>query len=94
MPLPGPRAAALLAWVNSTKVHPEPLHDLSELRDCGIFIKIIRKLLRSEDGASAEEQPLPQRVQFVLQALQSESRALPGPPSSTSSPRARSQLDQ
>ncbi|XP_075598800.1 nuclear mitotic apparatus protein 1 isoform X4 [Balearica regulorum gibbericeps] len=70
MPLHGARAAALLAWVNSTKVCVDPLDDLSQLQDCGVFIRIINKIHRSEEGESALEQPLPERISFIRGFLQ------------------------
>ncbi|KAM6140011.1 LOW QUALITY PROTEIN: nuclear mitotic apparatus protein 1 [Pterocles gutturalis] len=70
MPLHGARAAALLAWVNSTKVCPDPLDDLSQLQDCSIFIRIISKIHRSEEGESVLEQPLPERISFIRGFLQ------------------------
>ncbi|NWW94682.1 NUMA1 protein, partial [Rhynochetos jubatus] len=70
MPLHGPRAAALLAWVNSTRVCPDALDDLSQLQDCSVFIRIINKLHRSEEGESVLEQPLPERISFIRGFLQ------------------------
>ncbi|NXG83805.1 NUMA1 protein, partial [Stercorarius parasiticus] len=71
MPLHGARAAALLAWVNSTKVSTDPLNDLSQLQDCNIFIRIINKIHRSEEeGESVLEQPLPERISFIRGFLQ------------------------
>ncbi|NWU73548.1 NUMA1 protein, partial [Pterocles burchelli] len=70
MPLHGARAAALLAWVNSTKVCPDPLDDLSQLQDCSVFIRIINKIHRSEEGESVLEQPLPERISFIRGFLQ------------------------
>ncbi|NXO54399.1 NUMA1 protein, partial [Aramus guarauna] len=70
MPLHGARAAALLAWVNSTKVCADPLDDLSQLQDCGVFIRIINKIHRSEEGESVLEQPLPERISFIRGFLQ------------------------
>ncbi|NXK83701.1 NUMA1 protein, partial [Amazona guildingii] len=70
MPLHGARAAALLAWVNSTHVCSEPIRELSQLRDCSVFIRIIHGKLRSEDAESALEQPLPQRIGFICAFLQ------------------------
>ncbi|XP_054663506.1 nuclear mitotic apparatus protein 1 isoform X2 [Grus americana] len=70
MPLHGARAAALLAWVNSTKVCVDPLDDLSQLQDCGVFIRIINKIHRSEEGESVLEQPLPERISFIRGFLQ------------------------
>ncbi|NXW58897.1 NUMA1 protein, partial [Eurystomus gularis] len=65
MPLHGARAAALLAWVNSTKVCPDPLDDLSQLQDCRVFLRIINKIHHSEEGESVLEQPLPERIAFI-----------------------------
>ncbi|NXQ53134.1 NUMA1 protein, partial [Anthoscopus minutus] len=59
------RVAALLAWVNSTKVCPDPLNDLSQLQDCSVFIRIIHKIHRSKEGESALDQPLPERISFI-----------------------------
>ncbi|NWS78086.1 NUMA1 protein, partial [Crotophaga sulcirostris] len=56
--------------VNSTKVCPDPLQDLAQLRDCGVFVRIIQKLHRSEDGESVLEQPLPERISFIRGFLQ------------------------
>ncbi|XP_074004550.1 nuclear mitotic apparatus protein 1 [Numenius arquata] len=70
MPLHGARAAALLAWVNSTKVCTDPLSDLAQLRDCNVFIRIINKIHRSEEGESVREQPLPERISFIRGFLQ------------------------
>ncbi|XP_010574981.1 PREDICTED: nuclear mitotic apparatus protein 1 isoform X2 [Haliaeetus leucocephalus] len=70
MPLHSARAAALLTWVNSTKVCPDPLDDLSQLQDCSIFIRIINKIHRSEEGESVLEQPLPERISFIRGFLQ------------------------
>uniref|UniRef100_A0A674GXM2 Nuclear mitotic apparatus protein 1 n=1 Tax=Taeniopygia guttata TaxID=59729 RepID=A0A674GXM2_TAEGU len=65
MSLHGARVAALLAWVNSTKVCPDPLNDLSQLQDCSVFIRIIHKIHRSKEGESVLEQPLPERISFI-----------------------------
>ncbi|NXH68656.1 NUMA1 protein, partial [Hydrobates tethys] len=70
MPLHGARASALLAWVNSTKVCTHPLDDLSQLQDCSVFIGIINKIHRSEEGESVLEQPLPERISFIRGFLQ------------------------
>ncbi|NXU24499.1 NUMA1 protein, partial [Thalassarche chlororhynchos] len=70
MPLHGARAAALLAWVNSTRVCTDPLDDLSQLQDCSVFIGIINKIHRSEEGESVLEQPLPERISFICAFLQ------------------------
>ncbi|KAM6386249.1 LOW QUALITY PROTEIN: nuclear mitotic apparatus protein 1 [Alca torda] len=70
MPLHGARAAALLAWVNSTKVSTDPVNDLSQLQDCNVFIRIINKIHRSEEGESVLEQPLPERISFIRGFLQ------------------------
>ncbi|NXK00552.1 NUMA1 protein, partial [Corythaixoides concolor] len=70
MPLHGARAAALLAWVNSTRVCTDPLGDLSQLQDCDVFIRIINKLHRSEEGEYVLEQPLPERISFIRGFLQ------------------------
>ncbi|XP_074957983.1 nuclear mitotic apparatus protein 1 isoform X1 [Phalacrocorax aristotelis] len=70
MPLHGVRAAALLAWVNSTGVCTDPLDDLSQLQDCSVFIRIINKIHRSEEGESVLEQPLPERISFIRGFLQ------------------------
>uniref|UniRef100_A0A8C8B1N5 Nuclear mitotic apparatus protein 1 n=1 Tax=Otus sunia TaxID=257818 RepID=A0A8C8B1N5_9STRI len=70
MPLHDARAAALLAWVNSTKVCTDPLDELSQLQDCGVFIRIIHKIHRSEEGESVLEQPLPERINFIRGFLQ------------------------
>ncbi|NWW74460.1 NUMA1 protein, partial [Climacteris rufus] len=74
MSLNGARAAALLAWVNSTKVCPDPLNDLSQLQDCSVFIRIIHKIHRSEEGESVLEQPLPERISFIRSFLQKHCR--------------------
>ncbi|NXK89560.1 NUMA1 protein, partial [Formicarius rufipectus] len=74
MSLHGARAAALLAWVNSTKVCPDPLNDLSQLQDCSVFIRIIQKIHRSKEGESVLEQPLPERISFVRGFLQKHCR--------------------
>ncbi|XP_050187278.1 nuclear mitotic apparatus protein 1 [Myiozetetes cayanensis] len=74
MSLHSERAAALLAWVNSTKVCPDPLHDLSQLQDCKVFIMIIHKIHRSKEGESLLEQPLPERISFILGFLQKHCR--------------------
>uniref|UniRef100_A0A8D2QIJ2 Nuclear mitotic apparatus protein 1 n=2 Tax=Passerellidae TaxID=1729112 RepID=A0A8D2QIJ2_ZONAL len=53
MSLHGERVAALLAWVNSTKVCPDPINDLSQLQDCSVFIRIIHKIIsQQEEGES------------------------------------------
>ncbi|NXL68746.1 NUMA1 protein, partial [Chordeiles acutipennis] len=70
MPLHSARAAALLAWVNGTRVCSDPLDDLSQLQDCHVFIRIINKLHRSEEGESVLEQPLPERISFIRGFLQ------------------------
>ncbi|XP_048807360.1 LOW QUALITY PROTEIN: nuclear mitotic apparatus protein 1 [Lagopus muta] len=70
MPLHATRAAALLAWVNSTKVCMEPLGDLSQLQDCRVFIQIINKIHRTEEGESVLEQPLEGRAAFICGFLQ------------------------
>ncbi|NXY16970.1 NUMA1 protein, partial [Atrichornis clamosus] len=74
MCLHGARAAALLAWVNSTKVCPDPLNDLSQLQDCSVFIRIIHKIHRSKEGESVLEQPLPERISFIRGFLQKHCR--------------------
>ncbi|NXG17337.1 NUMA1 protein, partial [Grallaria varia] len=74
MSLHGARAAALLAWVNSTKVCPDPLNDLSQLQDCSVFIRIIQKIHRSKEGESVLEQPLPERISFIRGFLQKHCR--------------------
>ncbi|XP_064498385.1 nuclear mitotic apparatus protein 1 isoform X1 [Pseudopipra pipra] len=74
MSLHNARAAALLAWVNSTKVCPDPLNDLSQLRDCSVFIRIIHKIHRSKEGESVLEQPLPERISFIRGFLQKHCR--------------------
>ncbi|NXA13146.1 NUMA1 protein, partial [Sapayoa aenigma] len=74
MSLHGTRAAALLAWVNSTKVCPDPLNDLSQLQDCSVFIRIIQKIHRNKEGESVLEQPLPERISFVRGFLQKHCR--------------------
>ncbi|NWV41627.1 NUMA1 protein, partial [Grantiella picta] len=74
MSLHSARAAALLAWVNSTKVCPDPLNDLSQLQDCSVFIKIIHKIHGSKEGESVLEQPLPERISFILGFLQKHCR--------------------
>ncbi|KAM6094143.1 nuclear mitotic apparatus protein 1 isoform 1-T2 [Chlamydotis macqueenii] len=70
MALHDARAAALLAWVNSTQVCTDPLAELSQLRDCSVFVGIINKIHRSEEGQSVLEQPLPERIAFVCSFLQ------------------------
>ncbi|KAM9263424.1 nuclear mitotic apparatus protein 1 [Cariama cristata] len=70
MPLHSARAAALLAWVNSTEVCADPLDDLSQLQDCSVFIRIINKIHRSEEGESVLDQPLPERISFIRGFLQ------------------------
>ncbi|NWR94771.1 NUMA1 protein, partial [Furnarius figulus] len=70
MSVHGARAAALLAWVNSTKVCPDPLNDLSQLQDCSVFIRIIQKTHRSNAEESVLEQPLPERISFIHGFLQ------------------------
>ncbi|NXF41915.1 NUMA1 protein, partial [Nyctibius bracteatus] len=70
MPLHGARAAALLAWVNSTRVWPDLLDDLSQLQDCRVFVRIINTIHGSEEGEAALEQPLPERISFVRAFLQ------------------------
>uniref|UniRef100_A0A8V0XFM0 Nuclear mitotic apparatus protein 1 n=1 Tax=Gallus gallus TaxID=9031 RepID=A0A8V0XFM0_CHICK len=70
MPLHTTRAAALLAWVNSTKACAEPLGDLSQLQDCRVFIQIINKIHRTEEGESVLEQSLAERAAFICGFLQ------------------------
>ncbi|KAL9866043.1 LOW QUALITY PROTEIN: nuclear mitotic apparatus protein 1 [Geothlypis trichas] len=74
MSLHGERVAALLAWVNSTKVCPDPVNDLSQLRDCSVFIRIIHKIHGSKEGESVLEQPLPERISFIHGFLQKHCR--------------------
>ncbi|XP_059729786.1 nuclear mitotic apparatus protein 1 isoform X3 [Haemorhous mexicanus] len=74
MSLHGARVAALLAWVNSTKVCPDPLNDLSQLQDCSVFIRIIHKIHGSKEGESVLEQPLPERISFIHGFLQKHCR--------------------
>ncbi|NXD28666.1 NUMA1 protein, partial [Spelaeornis formosus] len=74
MSLQGPRVAALLAWVNSTKVCPDPLNDLSQLQDCSVFIRIIHKIHGSKEGESVLEQPLLERISFICGFLQKHCR--------------------
>ncbi|XP_009870547.1 PREDICTED: nuclear mitotic apparatus protein 1, partial [Apaloderma vittatum] len=56
--------------VNGAKVCADPLDDLSQLRDCSVFIRIINKIHRSEEGESVLEQPLPERISFIRGFLQ------------------------
>lgn len=70
MPLHTTRATALLAWVNSTKACAEPLGDLSQLQDCRVFIQIINKIHRTEEGESVLEQSLAERAAFICGFLQ------------------------
>ncbi|NXE70142.1 NUMA1 protein, partial [Calcarius ornatus] len=74
MSLHGERVAALLAWVNSTKVCPDPINDLSQLQDCSVFIRIIHKIHGSKEGESVLEQPLPERISFIHGFLQKHCR--------------------
>ncbi|XP_064581937.1 nuclear mitotic apparatus protein 1 isoform X2 [Zonotrichia leucophrys gambelii] len=74
MSLHGERVAALLAWVNSTKVCPDPINDLSQLQDCSVFIRIIHKIHGSKEGESMLEQPLPERISFIHGFLQKHCR--------------------
>ncbi|XP_039909543.1 nuclear mitotic apparatus protein 1 isoform X1 [Hirundo rustica] len=74
MSLHNARVAALLAWVNSTKVCPDPLNDLSQLQDCSVFIRIIHKIHGSKEGESVLEQPLPERISFIHGFLQKHCR--------------------
>ncbi|NXO90903.1 NUMA1 protein, partial [Certhia brachydactyla] len=74
MSLQGTRVAALLAWVNSTKVCPDPLNDLSQLQDCSVFIRIIHKIHGSKEGESVLEQPLPEKISFIHGFLQKHCR--------------------
>ncbi|NXN06171.1 NUMA1 protein, partial [Sylvia borin] len=74
MSLHSARVAALLAWVNSTKVCPDPFNDLSQLQDCSVFIKIIHKIHGSKEGESMLEQPLPERISFIHGFLQKHCR--------------------
>ncbi|NWX35931.1 NUMA1 protein, partial [Notiomystis cincta] len=74
MSLHGARVAALLAWVNSTNVCPDPLSDLSQLQDCSVFIRIIHKIHGSKEGESVLEQPLPERISFIHGFLQKHCR--------------------
>ncbi|NXY07513.1 NUMA1 protein, partial [Pteruthius melanotis] len=74
MSLHGTTVAALLAWVNSTKVCPDPLKDLSQLQDCSVFIRIIHKIHGSKEGESVLDQPLPERISFILGFLQKHCR--------------------
>ncbi|XP_075775767.1 nuclear mitotic apparatus protein 1 isoform X2 [Pelodiscus sinensis] len=69
MSLHATRANALLAWVNSLKVD-SPLSALSQLQDCSVFLKIIDKVHGSEEGQSALQQPLPERIEFICSFLQ------------------------
>ncbi|NWI89036.1 NUMA1 protein, partial [Pitta sordida] len=74
MSLHSTRAAALLAWVNSTKVCPDPVNDLSQLQDCSVFVRIIHRIHRSKEGESVLEQQLPERVSFIRGFLQKHCR--------------------
>ncbi|XP_066196719.1 nuclear mitotic apparatus protein 1 isoform X1 [Sylvia atricapilla] len=74
MSLHSARAAALLAWVNSTKVCPDPFNDLSQLQDCSVFIRIIHKIHGNKEGESVLEQPLPERISFIHGFLQKHCR--------------------
>ncbi|OXB78034.1 UNVERIFIED_CONTAM: hypothetical protein H355_013583, partial [Colinus virginianus] len=56
--------------VNSMKVCAEPLSDLSQLQDCRVFIQIINKIHRTEEGESVLEQPLAERAAFICGFLQ------------------------
>ncbi|NXW69118.1 NUMA1 protein, partial [Hirundo rustica] len=60
--------------VNSTKVCPDPLNDLSQLQDCSVFIRIIHKIHGSKEGESVLEQPLPERISFIHGFLQKHCR--------------------
>uniref|UniRef100_A0A8C4UX09 Nuclear mitotic apparatus protein 1 n=1 Tax=Falco tinnunculus TaxID=100819 RepID=A0A8C4UX09_FALTI len=70
MPLHEARAAALLAWLNSTKACTHHLDDLSQLQDCSVFIRIINKIHRSKEGESVLERPLPERISFICGFLE------------------------
>ncbi|XP_040439165.1 nuclear mitotic apparatus protein 1 isoform X2 [Falco naumanni] len=70
MPLHETRAAALLAWLNSTKACTHHLDDLSQLQDCSVFIRIINKIHRSKEGESVLERPLPERISFICGFLE------------------------
>uniref|UniRef100_A0A6G1REM4 Nuclear mitotic apparatus protein 1 n=1 Tax=Hypotaenidia okinawae TaxID=2861861 RepID=A0A6G1REM4_9GRUI len=70
MPLHAARAAALLAWVNSTRACPDALTDVSQLQDCSVFIRIINRIHHSEEGDSVLEQPLQERINFIRGFLQ------------------------
>ncbi|XP_072779218.1 nuclear mitotic apparatus protein 1 isoform X3 [Taeniopygia guttata] len=70
MSLHSVRVAALLDWVNSTKVCPDPLNDLSQLQDCSVFLRIIHKM--SKEGESVLSQLLPERISFIHGFLQEE----------------------
>nr|XP_030117606.3 nuclear mitotic apparatus protein 1 [Taeniopygia guttata]XP_041567437.1 nuclear mitotic apparatus protein 1 [Taeniopygia guttata] len=72
MSLHSVRVAALLDWVNSTKVCPDPLNDLSQLQDCSDFIRINHKIHRSKEGESVLSQLLPERISFIHGFLQEE----------------------
>uniref|UniRef100_A0A8C3TWP7 Nuclear mitotic apparatus protein 1 n=1 Tax=Catharus ustulatus TaxID=91951 RepID=A0A8C3TWP7_CATUS len=74
MSLHSARVAALLAWVNSTKVCPDPLNHLSQLQDCSVFIRIIHKIHGNKEGESVLEQPLPERISFIHGFLQKHCR--------------------
>ncbi|NXK24625.1 NUMA1 protein, partial [Arenaria interpres] len=56
--------------VNSTKACTDPLSDLSQLQDCNVFVRIINKIHRSEEGESVQEQALPERISFIRGFLQ------------------------
>ncbi|XP_066065275.1 nuclear mitotic apparatus protein 1 isoform X2 [Chamaea fasciata] len=68
------RVAALLAWVNSTKVCPDSFSDLSQLQDCSVFVRIIHKIHGTKEGESVLEQPLPERISFIHGFLQKHCR--------------------
>ncbi|XP_074871395.1 nuclear mitotic apparatus protein 1 isoform X2 [Carettochelys insculpta] len=48
-----------------------PLHALSQLQDCSVFLKIIDKIHGSQEGQAVLQQPLPERIEFICSFLQS-----------------------
>ncbi|XP_078514757.1 nuclear mitotic apparatus protein 1 isoform X2 [Lissotriton helveticus] len=55
---------ALIAWINSLKVH-EPVEQLTQLADGTILLKVVQKISGSEEERETLQQTLPDRFQFI-----------------------------
>ncbi|XP_069059846.1 nuclear mitotic apparatus protein 1 isoform X2 [Pleurodeles waltl] len=59
---------ALLAWINSLRVH-DPVEHLTQLVDGTVLIKVVQKISGNEEGKEILHQPFPERFQFISSFL-------------------------